>query len=63
MGSDDLTESKHATSGGSSDVSLRADHHCEGDENAHCDGDGDLRDGAECYGYGESELREHNGAL
>jgi hypothetical protein len=36
-----LTESKHATSGGSSDAFLRVDHRYEGDENAHCD------DGAE----------------
>ena len=41
MGNDDLIESKRATSGGSSDVFLRVGHHCEGDENAHCDDDGD----------------------
>jgi hypothetical protein len=65
MGVHDLTESKHATSADSSDAFRRAGHHCEGDENVHCDDDGESREhnGEGLSDYGGEELCGHNGDL
>ena len=64
-GAHDLTESKHATSADSSDAFRRAGHHCEGDENVHCDDDGESREhnGEGLSDYGGEELCGHNGDL
>jgi hypothetical protein len=60
MDSDDLIESKHATSEGSSDAFHHVGHHCEGDENARCDDGAESHDDAE-FLYGNDEgLHEHN---
>ena len=58
----DLTESRHATSVGSSDEFLHVDRHYVGGGNVRCGGGEGLRGDVECRGYGESELHEHNGA-
>jgi hypothetical protein len=42
-----LTESKHATSEGSSDASHHGDHHCADGVHVHCDDGVGLRGGAE----------------
>jgi hypothetical protein len=61
MGNDDLIESKHATSGGSSDAFRRVGHHCGDDENARCDDGAESHDDAESLCESDEELRRHNG--
>lgn len=59
MGARGLAESRHATSAGSSDVSLHVGHHCEDDENARCDDGGGLHGDAEFLCESDEELSGH----
>lgn len=61
MDSDDLTESKHATSEGSSDASHHGGHHCADGVHVHCDDDVDLRGDAEFLYESDEGSRGHNG--